>query len=344
MEALANEIREQIDGRTLLTFGNLMTRSDKIQEKCHDFSVSKVSLKNFRFSDVGTLMFMPDGASGVEQYPMSRYALSQLGSKIGVPANYLQKCLDTGRLELCAENVNSWVDGCDKDFFIREYDGHIRGVLSSKYSVCDTPDILDVLNNVVDMSKYKIKGHFLTEERLHLRLVGKEMLPIDGEDLFPGIFVDSSDVGRNMLIVQFGIYKQVCTNGLVISRGSGKLFEQKHIGIKPEELYEGLVASLKNIDILCDNAVELVQRANKSDVKYDVSSLTPEDFEAFVAQIKGATKLSTDGASKVIDLMQTKYGDSKWGYINSITEVAQDYTLERRLELERIAGQMLQAA
>lgn len=343
MEATVNDVREVIDSRQLITFGNLMTRSDKIQEKCHDYTVSKVSLKNFRFSDYGTLSFVPDNST-IEDYPMSRFALSQLGSKLGVPASYLQKCIDTGRLDLAAENVNSWVEDCDKDFFIREYDGRIRGVLSSKYSVCDTPDILDVLNNVVDMTEYRIKGHFLNEERLHLRLVGKQMLPIGGEDLFPGIFVDSSDVGRNMLIVQFGIYKQVCTNGLVISRGSEKLFEQKHIGIKSEELYEGLVASLKNIDILCDNAVELVQKASNSGIKYDVSSLTPEDFEAFVAQIKGATKLSTEGASKVIDLMQTKYGDSKWGYINSITEVAQDYTLERRLELERIAGYMLQAA
>lgn len=317
----------------------LLFKANDIQHKCHDYNVSKVTLHNMRYSN-GELSFIDD-VSGIERYPMSRYALSQLGSKLGVPANYLQKCIDSGRLDLASDNVNSWIEDYGKDVFIREYDGHIRGILSSKYSVCDTPDILKVLQDTVDLNQYKVKGSFLNEERLHLRLVGREMLPINGEDLFPGLFIDSSDVGRNVLTVQFGIYKLVCTNGLTISKGSGTLFQQKHIGIKPEEFYEGLVASLSNVDVLCENACQLVEDARDKSMKF--SKYSQEDFDAFIAQIKGTTHLSNDGAEKVIDLMQTKYGDTRWGYINSLTEVAQDYTLERRLELERIAGNLLAA-
>lgn len=39
-----------------------------------------------------------------------------------------------------------------------------------------------------------------------------------------------------------------------------------------------------------------------------------------------------------------KYGTHDWGVINSLTEVAQDYTLERRIALERIAGDLLSNA
>ena len=46
------------------------------------------------------------------------------------------------------------------------------------------------------------------------------MLPIDGEDLFAGITLDSSDVGRSGLYVRFFIYKQVCTNGLIIPKAA----------------------------------------------------------------------------------------------------------------------------
>lgn len=319
----------------------LLVKANDIQHKCHDYNVSKVTLHNMRYSN-GELSFIDD-ETGIERYPMSRYALSQLGSKLGVPANYLQKCIDSGRLDLASDNVNSWIEDYGKDVFIREYDGHIRGILSSKYSVCDTPDILKVLQDTVDLNQYKVKGSFLNEERLHLRLVGREMLPINGEDLFPGLFIDSSDVGRNVLTVQFGIYKLVCTNGLTISKGGGTLFQQKHIGIKPEEFYEGLAASLSNVDMLCESAVEMVEFSRSRSVNFDVNTMSQEDFEAFIAQIKGTTKLSNDGAEKVIDLMRNKYGDSRWGYINSLTEVAQDYTLERRLELERIAGNLLAA-
>mgnify|MGYP007070346797 CR=1 FL=1 len=52
-------------------------------------------------------------------------------------------------------------------------------------------------------------------------------------------FLDSSDVGRNILIIRFGIYKLVCTNGLVIGRADGILYRQKHIGVKADEFEVG---------------------------------------------------------------------------------------------------------
>lgn len=324
-------------------FDSLIRKSDKIQSMCHDFNVEPIKLGIFRFNNDGLLQFMPKGEIRHEEYPLSRYALSQLGSKFGVPADYLHKCISTGRLDLAADNINSWVDDYGKPLFIREYDGHIRGILSDKYSVCDTPDILRVLDDVLDMKKYVIKNAFLNEERLHLRFVSKERLTSD-DDLFPALFVDSSDIGRNVLTVQFGIYKQVCSNGLMISKCGGTMFLQKHIGIKPDEFYSGLMQSMKRVDELSAVAKEMITFAKSKSMHFDVHRMSESDFNTFVAQIKGSTKLSTEGATKVIDLMKTKYDDSRWGYINSITEIAQDYTLERRLELERIAGNLLSAA
>jgi len=51
--------------------------------------------------------------------------------------------------------------------------------------------------------------------------------------------------------------------------------------------------------------------------------------------------LSQEAAQKVLTVQEEKYPDTYWGVINAITEVAQDYTLERRLEIERAAGNML---
>ena len=304
--------------------------------------VRKANTHNVRFNESAGLTFIAEDQE-IRDFQMSRYALGQLGSKIGVPARYLEKCVASGRIDLAQDNVNSWLEDFNKDLFIREYNGGIRGVLSNKYSVCDSHEILEAVDDAVDLSKYKVKGSFLNEERLHVRLIGKEMLPIDGEDLFAGLFLDSSDVGRNILTVKFGIYKQVCTNGLVIARAGGTLFEQKHIGITAEEFHDGLVKSLQNVDLLTDHAVEWVQRAKNRYNHWSVETEHPEDIEEFVAYIRQQTNLSDDSAHKVISLMQTKYEDTRWGLINGITEVAQDFTLERRLELERIAGSMLVA-
>lgn len=327
----------------------LIQKSHEIADESVDYMVSCANTSNLRFNDHAGLTFVSDDG-GVHSSSISRFALGQLGTKIGVPARYLEKCVNTGRIDLAQENVNSWLEGYDKDLFLREYRGGIRGVLSSKYSVCDSHEILEAVDNAVDLSKYKVKGSFLNAERLHLRLVSTEMLPIDGEDLFAGLFIDSSDVGRSILTVQFGIYKQVCTNGLVVSRAGGILFQQKHIGITADEFHRGLVSSLANVDALTDNAVEWVRLAQSKDCwGFNVKSMSQDSMDEFierirsVARVNSQTLLSEDSAKKVIDLMQTRYGGSRWGFINSLTEVAQDYTLEKRLDLERVAGNLLVA-
>lgn len=325
-----------------VTFGSLIKKSQEIDSLCEDYTVNRANSGNMRFNESAGITFIPNGKdSTVQRLPLSRFALGQLCTKVGVPTRYIYKCIDSGRIDLAKDNVNSWLEDYNKDLFIREYNGTVRGVLSSKYSVCDSHEILKVLEDAVDLSKYKIKGSFLNEERLHLRLVSTEMLPIDGEDLFAGLFINSSDVGRSILTVQFGIYKQVCTNGLVIAKAGGTLFEQKHIGISADEFHQSLVASLANIDLLTEHAVEWVNRAKNRYNHWSVETEHPEDIEEFVAYIRQQTNLSDDSAHKVIDLMQTRYEDNRWGLINSITEVAQDFTLERRIELERIAGNML---
>lgn len=320
---------------------SLITRANDIWDNSEDFTVEKANNTNVRFNDNAGITFQTaDGA--IHSSPISRFALSQLGVKIGVPARYLEKCVTSGRIDLAQDNVNSWLEDYNKDIFFRTYKGNIRGVLSSKYSVCDSHEILQVVDDAVDLSTYKIKGQYLSPERLHVRLVSKEMLPIEGEDLFAGLFIDSSDVGRSILTVQFGIYKQVCTNGLVVSRAGGVLFKQKHIGISTDEFHEGLIKSLANIDLLTENAIEWVNFAKTKNVYgYNVKSLAKEEMDEFVARIKAEVSLPEESAIKVVNLMQTKYDTSRWGFINGITEVAQDFTLDRRIELERYAGNLL---
>ena len=333
------DVKEAIDNRPK-TLDKLLIKANDIALNSKDYMVRKANTNNFRFNETAGITFFSED-QGIRNFPISRYALGQLATKIGVPARYIEKCIDSGRIDLAQDNVNSWLEDYNKDLFIREYNGGIRGVLSSRYSVCDSHDILEVVNDAVDLSKYKVKGSYLNEERLHVRLIGTEMLPIDGEDLFAGLFIDSSDVGRSILTVKFGIYKQVCTNGLVIARAGGTLFEQKHIGITSEEFHEGLVASLKNVDLLTEHAVEWVQKAKHRENHWSALSEYEDDINEFVAYIRHQTNLSEESSRKVINLMSTRYEDNRWGLINGITEVAQDFTLERRLELERIAGNIL---
>lgn len=317
----------------------------EIQAECQDFNVSNVTYKNMRYDgDTCRLLYQPDGDSPSRSMAMTRHSLSQLCNKIGVPIRYIDKCIDSGRLDLAEENINSWIDDFGKNLFIREYRNTIRGVLSDRYSTLDTPHIMDAINDVLDFDEYKIKGYLLSPERFHARIVQREMMNINGEDLFAGVQIDSSDVGRSILVVKFMIWKQVCTNGLCLSQGGGVLFQQKHIGIDASEFRDGFRNSLNNIPLLVEHSKELIEEARRDGERYSTKNFNEQQLKDFVERIKLKTKLSDEGVNKVIQFMSDKYGYSKWGFVNSLTEVAQDYTLERRIEIEKIAGDVLMAA
>lgn len=345
------EVLTKVDD--LSVFDTLYERATEIDENCLDCSV-KVDLgdytTNFALRSNGEegicATFVDTEGNHHIGAKFTDFSLSQFSTKVGVPTSYVRKCMKNNRTDLAIDNLNSWMREIEgKTLFVRKYYDEIaeqqtiRGILSDRYSCCDTMDILSVLERHIDLDTYKIKEYFLNEERFHLRLVSKEMLPIDGEDLFSGIFIDSSDIGRSVLKVCFGIYKQVCTNGLCIARNGGTIFEQKHIGITPEEFNKGLISAMGKIDVLTENAVEWVQSSQKH--KFTIS--TREEMDKFIANIRQRTLLSEESAKKVINLMENRYSFDRWGLINGITEVAQDFTLERRLELEKIAGNILVA-
>ena len=315
----------------LCDFSKIISTAEAIQRDCTDHTIKKVTTENFIMNEKGGITYLADD-DYLTDTKISEYALGQLGAKIGVPGNYILKCLAADEIELAQRNINTWIDKYGGGFFIRSYKDRIRGILSPRYSVYDTPDILNMIADKVDMRNYEMKGNFINEERLHLRMTSMDKMNIEGEDLFPGIFIDTSDVGRSNLTITFGIYKFVCTNGLVIGKG-GTLYKQKHIGINSSEFEQQIAASVEQIPMLIANAEEFVKRAK--DKKMDL-----EKMQAIMKTMH----LNDAAQENVIQLMKERYDNTKWGFINGITEVAQQYTLEKRLEIERLAGNVLVAA
>lgn len=337
------ELKEHINVNNKgVPISDLYFQASQIQSDCEDFNVSNVSVKNMRFDpNYCSIKFISDEGE-TRNSPLYRYALSQLCSKLGVPVNYIEKCINKGMLDLASDNINSWLEDFGKNLYIREYKGKVRGVLSDKFSLLDTPDIVKALSNTIDPNQYHVKGSYMSHERFHARIVQKEKMNINGEELFAGVQVDSSDVGRSNLIVSYFIYRQVCSNGLCIAQGGGNLFQQKHIGISSEEFMSGLKNGLSNIAVLTDKAEEFILFSKKK--KLEIGNFKDKDsssVKAFLETLRYKTKLSEEGADKVIELLTTTYEPTKWGLINAITQHSQEYTLERRIELEQIAGNML---
>lgn len=318
------------------TLTSLWEEAKKIQEQCTDFLVENPNIHMW-YTPTLKLFFRPSRPDSERQVMMlNNYAFSQLCTKLGIPVRYMKKCLNEGHVQLVAENINTWFEEYKTPLFVRAYKNRVRGILTDKFSPFDTPEIIDILQDTLG-NNYRVKGFYLNEERFHVRLVQHNMLNIPGEDLFAGIQVDSSDVGRSILIVRFMIFKQVCINGLTVSRGSGILFRQRHVGISPDEFRREFK---ENLTVLPDLIAEVSTAIEES--RKDI--FTQERIDEALSRLKDHLDASEDMQKKVVDLMTEKYTKTRWGLINSLTEVAQQYTLERRLDIEKYAGDLLRIA
>lgn len=344
-----NEVEErELVNTNRITLSQLSDMANTIQSKCSDHFITGATNDNLRLDDFGGVTYIEDGGE-VRSKSITRFALGQLCSKIGVPAQYIDKCIRTGRLELAQYNVSSWISEYGGNLFIREHDNSIRGVLSQKFSTCDTPEILGVIQDTFPNSDFVVRGYYLSPERFHLRVTERNKLPIPYEDLFAGYSINSSDVGRSQLLVNYMLYKQVCSNGLCIPNGKGELFRQKHIGITAETFREELKRNLELVPTITSEYMKGIEKARNSGTVIKDFGNTKE-IEGVIKRLK-QIHLSEGQANKVIELFKYrvsdaedfKYENNTWGLINSITEVSKNNTLENRIELESNAGILLTA-
>lgn len=332
------------------TLDSILSKAKEIQDCCRDF----------RINDVGKLTFDSESlsiaipvkrklslkkmtlSSTTEDFGFTKYSFSQLCNKIGVPYRYiLDKCIGGGFTDLAAQNVNHWLSQYKSGLMFRTYKDHVRGVLSNLYMTLDTPIILDTLISCMDMSQYRVSGYYISPERVHLRLIQNNRIPIEGEDLFYGIQVDSSDVGRSTLIVQVFVFKQVCTNGLCLPQSSGVLFKQRHLGVDQIDFKSLFTDCIKKVSVVMDESSSII----KGSVSDSTRIFEPgSDIDEFISRYSKVTHLEEEVISKAVQVIQQgKYNPTKWGFINSLTEVAQEYTLETRLNIEKVAGDLLVA-
>lgn len=328
-------------------FSNIKDKAAEIEAAREDFYVHDVARNLWMDASDGTISFCHSADHGVpetENMPATSWALSQLSIKLGMPSGYAEKCIERGHPDLAANNINTWLTeqtgGKRKkssDYLVRSYDGKIDGILSSNYAAFDTTKILGVLERTVNVDDYHIVGSYVSDERMHLRLIRDELLDVDDEDLYPGIFIDSSDVGRTALHVSFGIWKKVCTNGLCISKVGGVLYHQRHMGITPIEVETELVRRIKMVPALIERSESIIKNARSE--RIDLND--EKTFEKMVHDIRRLSSMSEDNAIKVIELAKLRYGMTRWGVVNSMTEIAQNFELDDRIRIENAAGRLI---
>jgi len=306
----------------------------------------------------------------LDQYPVNDWSGSQLATFSDIPKSYFDR-ISAENPELAAKNVNHALERIitqakkerrqPETRLVRTLDGQIRGLMSSRYRILDSHDMLEAIYPTFIEKGLKIESSAVTDKRLFIKAVSPALKSEikQGDIVQYGITISTSDVGAGSVRVEPLIYRLVCKNGLIMPSAIRKM----HIGKNQTEsdVYELLSDSTKH---LTDSAFW----AQVRDVV--IASLKPENFEAQVDRLRvaageeiknfdlprvveltmKATGLTGDGKKNSI-LAALASGNegaglTKWGLINSFTRAAQDdaFNYEESIEMERAAGQILELA
>jgi hypothetical protein len=279
-------------------------------------------------SDTGELLVEQQYAT--ENYPLQHQALSLLGTKLHVPANYLRRCPP----ELRARNVNHWLRDLGKrDMFVRFDGDEIRAVLSTRYNPVSHLEVLDLFRDEGD--RFKV-DYDLSPTRMVARLVAGDVRGrMSRQDLvMGGLSLSNSEVGYGSLELSAFLFRVVCTNGLIMSQRYS--FRRIHVGGNGEvkdklrEAAEHIMANMPN---------ELDSFRNTQDV------LVPEPDKLF-EQINLRHRLTEDEASAVGRAWVGEQGDRLYNIVNTYTGAANDeaLTMNSREKLQRVGGRLLQGA
>lgn len=267
-----------------------------------------------------------------QDYGMVHNGQQSYLEKVGIPGGFFKKCSDENKRGLLeqfhAENAN-------KDVMLRKLDGNIRFMASSQYSCFDDKDVIKALQDInMDLrirEFHQDAGHSI------MRVTTPDPILVpNSRPFYPGLQIINSEIGNSSVKVQFFLWEEVCTNGMVVARGDFPMFTMRHVGKKDHarlsEAVQGKINELPHFVGQCTTALntlnsmagdEMKERMLRNDDIPKAIQMTIPNFLGNYAQdVSTATGLD---------------------YMSALTEAAQRYSWDDRLDLERVAGNLMLA-
>lgn len=292
----------------------------------------------------------PDGAS----FSLHENAISQIADKANVPMKFVSELMnkESWGAELLAENFKRiYQHGNGNRYLVRSVGNGVRGFMSDRYRRLDVRPMLEAfIEECKNIGAVPIQG-FSTDVRVGIRAILPVVFePVDGECLVFGVNWQNSDFGRGANTMSLFLMRLWCLNGATMD----ELLRQVHLGSK---LSDDMEFSQKTI--------ELDTMANISKLR-DVTKFAfkPENVERTMSAIKAAHEQKLDGKeAKAIltarltkqevesaidaynspDIVMLPAGNTRYRLSNAISWISQaeGVSTDRRLELDRFAGELL---
>lgn len=326
---------------------HLIDKAKDIADHSVDYTFDTINEIDFNMSNDFNINFN-DGTQ--RSFGLTEFATRQLCQRVGMPIqffNSLSSDKNSRLKELAVHNINELSKAFSGSMMIRTTADKARGILSNKYTSFDVDKVLDVFDDVMHNSTVfnredlRFRGSYITLDRFHIRFTSSQpLVGLPDKDLYLGLQLDSSDVGKAKLSVRFYIYKQICTNGMCIAKFNNDLFVQRHINISKDDFKAGLERSLVAYPVIEEQAREMLLKASYTDLR-NSKLFDLENNEPVQKALRNYFRLTDDELLDVVDISKTFYPRTLWGFANAVTHKAKEFGFERRNIVETLAGNFL---
>lgn len=343
---IINTVEEQLLGCNKVQFDEIARKASRIHDSFTPYTLDWTQDAPMYMDNDANLCFKAEGRQNAKRTDVTKYALGQAASVWGIPSKYIIDLYDKDMGPLAVKNIN------ELNKYNAAHERHMHGKMlvsenvteacvserfALNFPVCD---VMDTIRSKVDLNKYVPNQAYLSKSKFHMRFVDFEnKVKVGGEDMSVGFTVDSSDVGKSALKVTFFLYKFACKNGLVITGKKGTLYRQKHLGEAfDSQSIDRFIAAFDNVELLRQDGLDMIAAAQGRMMSEGEMQRILETAR------KNNCPMSDKTRDNIIELATVRYGHTKWGLINGITEEAQKFSLDDRIAYETWGGNLLQMA
>lgn len=215
---------------------------------------------------------------------------------------------------------------------------HIRAILDEDIVPIDNHDIVnDITSSFTDDSielSYG-SGTGLDDEEFHARfLIPGTFDPGDGFPCQLGFHLRSSELAQGTLNLDALIFRQICSNGAVVTYGNSSYFSSKFRDIMLEDLH----SIIQNCSVrMQEDLAELMAKLRHS-LDYNINS---EEVRELFGGLKHRRGLNRAFIESVEGHALDPNISNFWQVTNTITRAAQDLNDTQRIKYEKLAGSLL---
>lgn len=283
-------------------------------------------------------------------FSLSDEISGQFFKKLNMPTRYFKKLLKKRQFDLIKDHVdyNKLKRNPDGSLLIRtikkDDKRFIRGVLTDRYNILDDENLYKIVKNILDKKiNYNIIDYKKTFKYSSLRITFPDLkkdLNKDkekGDILKAGLLVVNSEVGFNKLNINPLVYRVVCSNGLTVwqkKHEDKKLYSKKHIGLEKREMRKfAEVAVLSSIK----------EAKRNMDLLEESKNIEIDNSEAKIENYLRSNRINKSIIDNVITELNSTWfnNNSLYSLINSMTSVARNLDIEKRIDLEKKASKFL---